>query len=66
MIQVSMTLFEGRAQGQIYQQLVKIKTICHISDPISPTDFILGIKVQPIKAHSMTLMEGQGINFQKM
>ena len=25
-----------------------------VSDAISPTDFILGTKVQPIKAHSMT------------
>ena len=37
----------------------------HFSDAISPTDFILGTKVQPIKAHSMTqllmnLTEDQG------
>ena len=39
--------------------------IGHISDAISPTDFILGTKVQPNKAHSMTqvpmtLTQGQG------
>ena len=38
--------------------------ICHFSDPVTPTDFILGINVQPNKAHtmtqvSMTLTEGQ-------
>ena len=37
----------------------------HISNTISPTDFILGTKVQPNKAHSMpqkpmTLTQGQG------
>ena len=38
----------------------------HISDAISPTDFILGTKVQPNKVHSMTLVKGQGQIFQKM
>ena len=37
----------------------------HISEAISPTDFILGTKVQPNKTHSMiqmpmTLTQGQG------
>ena len=39
--------------------------MCHISDAISPTDFILGTKVQRNKAHSMTQVQmtltlGQG------
>ena len=43
----------------------------HISEAISPTDFILGTKVQPNKAHSMTqvsmtLTLGQGQFFPKM
>ena len=43
----------------------------HISEAILPTDFILGTKVQPNKAHSMTqvpmtLTEGQGQIFPKM
>ena len=29
----------------------------HISEAISPTDFILGTKVQPNKAHSMTQVQ---------
>ena len=36
------------------QKLAKIYKMRHISDAISPTDFILGTKVQPIKTHSMT------------
>ena len=44
---------------------VKNQRTGHISQAISPTDFILGTKVQPNKAHSMTqvpmtLTEGQG------
>ena len=47
------------------QKWVKKQRTGHISEAISPTDFILGIKVQPNKAHSMTqvpvtLTEGQG------
>ena len=47
----------------------------HISDVISPTDFILGTKVQPNKAHSITQVpmtltkvkvKGQGQIFPKM
>ena len=36
------------------QKLTKIYKMVHISDAISPTDFILGTKVQPNKTHSMT------------
>ena len=32
----------------------KQQTTGHVSDAISPTDFILGAKIQPNKAHSMT------------
>ena len=51
MTQVPMTLTKGQ--------------MGHISDAISPTDFILGTKVQPNKANSMTLVpmtltQGQG------
>ena len=50
-----------------------VKTAGHTSDAISPTDFILGINVQPIKANSMTQMpmsfsvkvKGQGQNPKK-
>ena len=41
----------------------------HISEAISPTDFILGTKIQPNKAHSMTQVPmtlGQGQIFPKM
>ena len=67
MTQVPMTLTEGqghRSRSNI-QKLAKIYKMGYISDAISPTDFILGIKVQPNKAHSMTqgpmtLTQGQG------
>ena len=47
------------------QKWVKNLTTGHISDAISPTDFILGTNVQHNKAHSMTqvlmtLTKGQG------
>ena len=47
------------------QKMTKVYKMGHISDAISPTDFILGTKVQPNKAHSMTqvlktLTEGKG------
>ena len=32
----------------------KSKNMGHMSDAISPTDFILGTKIQSNKAHSMT------------
>ena len=37
-----------KIQGQIYPKCVNISVIGHISDDISPTDFILDIKIQPI------------------
>ena len=64
MTQVPMTLTCG--QGQIFPKMGKKTQITgHISEAISPTDFILGTKVQPNKAHSMvqvsmTLTQGQG------
>ena len=67
MIQVPMTLTQGqghRSRSNI-QKSAKIYKMGNISDAISPTDFILGTKVQPNKAHSMThvpmtLTQGQG------
>ena len=67
MTQVLMTLTKGqghRSRSNV-QKLAKIYKMSHISDAISPTDFILGTKVQPNKAHSMTqvpmtLTKGQG------
>ena len=46
-------------QGQRSNLKVKQETRCiwvHISKPIWPRDFILGTKLQPNKAHSMTQM----------
>ena len=67
MTQVPMTLTKGqghRSRSNV-QKMAKIYKMGHISDAISPTDFILGTKVQPIKTHSMTqvpmtLTFGQG------
>ena len=42
--------------GKFSQKWVKKQRIGYISEAISPTDFILGTKVQHIKAHSMTLV----------
>ena len=58
MTQVPMTLTE------LSKKWVKIQRTGYISEAISPTDFILGSRVQPIKAHSMaqvsmTLTVGQ-------
>ena len=56
MTQVPMTLTTGqshRSRSNV-EKLAKIYKIGHISDAISPTDFILGTKVQPNKLHSMT------------
>ena len=47
-------MFKVKGQGQIFQKWVKNQRTDHISEAISPTDFIFGIKVQPNKAHSMT------------
>ena len=53
MTQVPMTLTQG--QGQILPTVgKKNQRTGPISEAISPTDFILGTKVQPNKAHSMT------------
>ena len=43
-----------KGQGQIIQKWVKNKRNGHISEASSATDFILGTKVQPNNAHSMT------------
>ena len=60
------------------QKLAKIYKMGHISDAISPTDLILGTKVQPNKVHPMTqalitltfgqgpILPGQGQIFLKM
>ena len=56
MTQVPMTLTFGqehRSRSNV-QKLAKIYKMGHISDAITPTDFILGTKVQHNKAHSMT------------
>ena len=52
---------------------VKNQRTGHISEALAPTDFILGTKIQPIKAHSMaqvpmtlTKDEGQGQIWPKM
>ena len=55
----------GQGQGQIFPKngLRKTQRTGHISEAISPTDFILGTKVQHNKAHSMTqvpMTKGQG------
>ena len=69
MTQVPMTLtfVKVKGQGQIFPKWVKKQRIGHISEAISPTDFILGTKLQPNKLHSitqvsMTLTLGQGQN----
>ena len=67
MIQVPMTLTKGQGHKSRsnVKKMAKICKMGHISEAISPTDFILGTKVQPNKAHSMTqvpmtLTFGQG------
>ena len=52
MTHVPMTLTQG--QSQIFPKMGK-KTQRTL-EAISPTDFLLGTKVQPNKAHSMTQM----------
>ena len=58
MTQVPMTMTKRQSHRSRLnvQKLAKINKMGHISDAISPTDFILGTKVQPNKAHSMTLV----------
>ena len=52
MTQVPMTLTKGQGHrsGSNVQKVTKIYKIGHISDAISPIDFILGTKVQTNKA----------------
>ena len=62
MTQVPITLTKG--QGQNFRKMGKNQRTGHILEAISPTNFILGTKVQPNKAHSMTqvpmtLIKGQ-------
>ena len=62
---------EGHRSRSNVQKLAKIYKMGHISDAISSTNFILGTKVQPNKALSMTqvpmtLTLGQGHIFRKM
>ena len=72
---MTLTKGQGHRSRSNVQKMAKIYKMGHISDAISPTDFILGTKVQTIKAHSMTqvpmtLTLGQGhrsrSNFPKM
>ena len=46
----------SKVKAKFSQKWVKNQRTCYISEAISHTDFILGTKVQPIKAHSMTQM----------
>ena len=54
MTQVPMKGQGQRSRSNFPPKLVKKQRTGHISEAISPTDFILGTKVQPNKAHSMT------------
>ena len=49
---MTLTKGQGHRSRSNVQKLAKIYTMGHISDAILPTDFILGTKVQPNKAHS--------------
>ena len=53
-----MTLTKGQGQRSRsnVKKMAKIYKMGHISDDISPTNFILGTKVKPNQAHSMTLV----------
>ena len=50
---MTLTKGQGHRSRSTVQKLAKIYKMGHISDAISPTDFILGTKVQPNKAHSI-------------
>ena len=53
MTQVPMTLTQGqgqRSRSNFFQKCIKNQRTGHISKAISPTDFILGTKVEPNKA----------------
>ena len=57
MTQMPMTLTQGqglKVKVKCFQKLVKNQRTGHILEAISLTLFILGTKVQPNKAHSMT------------
>ena len=51
---MTLTKGQGHRSRSNVQKLAKIYKMGHISDAVSPTDFILGTKVQPLKTHSMT------------
>ena len=53
---MTLTFGQGNMSRSNVQKIAKIYKMCHISDAISATDFILGTKVQPNKAHSITLV----------
>ena len=60
-----------KGQGQIFPKMHKKQRTGHILEATSPTNFILGTKVQPNKTQSMTqvpmiLTQGQGQIFSKM
>ena len=65
-VPITSTFFvKVKGQGQIFPNMGKNQRIGHISDANSSKDFILGTKVQPNNAHSitqaqMTLIFGQG------
>ena len=67
MTQVPMTLTNrsrSKVKVKCFQKWVKNQRIGHISEAISPTDFILATKIQPITGHPMiqvpiTLTVGQ-------
>ena len=51
---MTLTFGQGHRSRSNIQKSAKIYKMGNISDAISPTDFILGTKVQPNKAHLMT------------
>ena len=68
---MTLTKGQGHRSRSNVQKMAKIYKTGHIFDVISPTDFILGTKVQPNKAHSVTqvamiLTFGQGQIFPKI
>ena len=62
---MTLTKDQGQRSRSNVIKLAKMYKMGHISDAISPTDFILSTKVKPDKAHSITqvpitLILGQG------
>ena len=51
---MTLTKGQGHRSRSNVKKIAKIYKMGHISDAISPTDYILGTKVQPYKAHSLT------------